>query len=170
MAEVWKPIATWEKYYHISSYGRIKRLARIGTNDKFYPVKILSGSATDSGYVVIKLIDGDRLETIAVHILVARAFLGLPLETKLLVVHINDDLTDNREENLVVVPSSLNSLIGRGLPTRKVRKIDRTGIETVYPSVVEAAKANNILTTSIYRYLKKESVSRKKDIWDYVDS
>jgi DNA-binding XRE family transcriptional regulator len=69
--EVWKPIAGYEEFYHVSNYGRIK---------SFYGKKprILKPALNQKGYLYVNLSMGGETKNFRVHVLVARAFIPNP--------------------------------------------------------------------------------------------
>lgn len=100
--EIWKPIPDWEKYYEVSTLGRVRSLNRV-VNTKGGRTKIHKGIVlaygNSNGYRTVRLrlmtIDQTRL----VHRLVAFAFIK-QIKGKKHVNHINGIKTDNRVENL----------------------------------------------------------------------
>lgn len=93
-AEKWKPVVGYERYYSVSSLGRVRserrgRLLRIQ----------LTGRTTTGGQPRVTLSVGGNLDYALVSKLVAEAFLG-PRPDGLFVRHKNDDSSDNRLENI----------------------------------------------------------------------
>ena len=79
--EEWKPVVECPTRYHISSFGRLKRLATPSKNkkqpDKVIPEKIISGGVTNKGYVRFILKYGGKNNSRYGHRLVALAFIEL---------------------------------------------------------------------------------------------
>lgn len=91
--EVWKSIPNYEGLYEVSSLGRLKSLIRN---------KILSPSK-ECGYLKTSLRKDGKQRKLAIHQLVAMAFLGhIPCGHKSLVNHINKNKLDNRIDNLKI--------------------------------------------------------------------
>jgi hypothetical protein len=119
-AEYWKPVLGYEKYYEISSNGRLKRLAgespfkRDGyeTTTIKHDEVVLKPRETQKGYMEHELItftDGKRKkEKVYVHRLVAQSFLPKPKRGKDQVNHINGNTQDNRYSNLEWVSNDEN--------------------------------------------------------------
>lgn len=95
--EIWKDIKDYEGLYQVSNLGRVKSL-------KFGKERILKGSKSSNSYISINLLKYGKTKWIALHQLVAIAFLNhKPCGYKLVVDHINTIKTDNRLENLQVI-------------------------------------------------------------------
>jgi len=103
MKEVWKDIVDYEGVYQISSFGRVKGLAKtlVYSDGRVYNYKekILKGTLS-RGYPTVHLYDllGGR-ETCPVHRLVAQHFIENP-ESKITVNHIDGDKANNYSTNL----------------------------------------------------------------------
>lgn len=80
MAEVWADVPRYKGFYEVSDQGRVRSLDRVtrGRNGKPRIVRgrILAYSYKCSGYTTVRLSVEGVPETIRVHLLVARAFLG----------------------------------------------------------------------------------------------
>lgn len=95
--EEWRPIEGFPRY-KISNKGRVKSF----TNPK--KPKILRPHQLKNGYLMIHLAKGEEwgsneTESVRIHKLVADAFIPNP-QNKCHILHINQDRTDNRVENL----------------------------------------------------------------------
>ena len=103
--EIWKDIEGYEGYYQISNTGRVKSLERDifsattgeKINHRYEHIKAPVNN-TD-GYPSIKLCVNGVNKTIAIHRLVAQAFVPNP-DGKLEVNHIDMDRTNNNSDNL----------------------------------------------------------------------
>lgn len=101
--EVWKDVVGYEDIYQISSFGRVKGLAKalVYSDGRIYNYKekILKGTLS-RGYPTVHLYDllGGR-ETCSIHRLVALHFVENP-ESKITVNHIDGDKTNNYCSNL----------------------------------------------------------------------
>ena len=69
--EIWKPIAGYEEFYHVSNYGRIKSFKRKK------PI-ILTPALNQNGYLRVHLSLDGKKKNFFVHILVATAFIPNP--------------------------------------------------------------------------------------------
>jgi len=96
MEEIWKNIPQWEGFYQASNLGRIRSLDRVsgkrilkGIVKKFTPDK--------DGYLKLNLWKNQIPHYRSAHRLVLSAFIG---ESKLIVDHIDGDVTNNKLDNL----------------------------------------------------------------------
>ena len=102
MEEIWKPVESLSGALEVSSFGRVRRIARplIYKDGRSGMLKsgLLSGSVGNNGYHVVSFGEGKYL----VHRLVAEAFHGSPQADMVYktVNHLNGDKLDNRPENL----------------------------------------------------------------------
>lgn len=109
--EEWRPIAGLEGRYEVSSFGRVKSVARTETHTKQGKLityrrqeKILKPGLGGNGYLTVAIGLFKQQKSVTIHFLVARAFLpscpGFYGLGDWVVDHINEDKTDNRVENL----------------------------------------------------------------------
>lgn len=111
--ERWIPVVGFEGIYEVSSLGRVQSLDRIvlGKRTRFFKGQELKQRLARGGYPTVQLRNanaGRIFPAIAVHRLMALAFLGPPPDGCDRVCHINDDKTDNRVENLMWGNASIN--------------------------------------------------------------
>lgn len=80
MTEIWKPIAGWQRFYEVSSHGRIRSLARRIKRCNGIPMmiraRIMRTPRGSHGYKCCNLTRGGISTTICVHVAVATAFFG----------------------------------------------------------------------------------------------
>ena len=113
--EEWRDIKNYDGIYQVSNLGRVKSLSRVILHKGKYPIKskekILKAGVTKNGYLTVSLCTYDKKKTMAIHKLVAMAFLNhTPDGTPFLVInHIDFDKLDNRVENLEIVTNRENS-------------------------------------------------------------
>ena len=88
--EIWKPVVGYEGLYECSNLGNIRSLNYRHTN----AIKNLSLSLNKDGYVQVKLWKNCKGKVLAVHRLVAEAFIPNP-NNKPQIDHINTDKTNN---------------------------------------------------------------------------
>lgn len=88
--EIWKPVVGYEGLYECSNLGDVRSLNYRHTNT----IKNLSLSLNKNGYVQVKLWKNCKGEVLAVHRLVAEAFVPNP-NNKPEIDHINTIKTDN---------------------------------------------------------------------------
>ena len=103
LVEVWKDIQDFEGLYQVSSFGRVKSLARLRQtrNGRFAPKRelILKQKISKSGYCVLNLCKNSVKYHFSVHRLVAQAFLENP-EHKPTVNHKDSNKLNNSVSNL----------------------------------------------------------------------
>ena len=113
--EIWKDIKGYEGVYQISSEGRVKSLKRKVSckNGSFRELqeKIVQPLFTKNGYLNLIASKKQFRETLVVHHLVAKHFIGERPEG-MYVDHIDRDRTNNRVENLRYVTAQ-ESVINR---------------------------------------------------------
>lgn len=113
MKEVFKDIEGFEGLYQISNLGRVKSLSRVVHNHlgpRTLKERILKGSLGSNGYYTVNLMKNNKYKAIAVHQLVAMAFLGhKPCGYKLVIDHIDHNRQNNRVDNLQIVTMRQNS-------------------------------------------------------------
>lgn len=113
MQEIWKDVVGYEGLYMVSNYGRIKTVERdcfvSGKNHHTLHIneRILPVSKFKNGYLNRTLSKNGITKTYKVHRLVARAFLGEPLERQV-VNHKDHNRSNNRLDNLEYVTHKEN--------------------------------------------------------------
>ena len=180
--ESWKSIKGFEDSYAISNLGNIKskqRSKQFGRSVKIFPEKILKQSEDKDGYMRIGLSKNSLKKMFFVHRLVAMHFINnsqnLPL-----VNHKDGVKNNNVASNLEWCDSSYNAKhafeIGLskshcGGTSKKVAKINSANNEliTIYKSMSEASRNNDITTQSIsYCANGKQSIA-KGFKWKFID-
>ena len=103
--EIWKPVKGYEEYYEISSYGRLKRLARTWVSGIHGNAKnrrketITQGNKNNYGYMSFDLCKDGKSKKTKIHRLVAQHHLPNPNNHKV-VNHIDGDKSNNHVSNL----------------------------------------------------------------------
>lgn len=173
--EKWRDIKGWEGLYQISSFGRVKSVARRtfsmpfgkGEGSRPIPEKILS-SQDWNGYVSVLFSKNTRESGVSIrqrkhvliHRLVAEAFIPNP-ENKPQVNHIDRNKKNNNVNNLEWVTEFENQRhwrdkfdnppIDKSKWSKRVKCIE-TGIE--YESLLDAARKTGINYNGICRVVK----------------
>lgn len=146
MSERWLPVVDYEGLYEVSDLGRVRSLDRTETiNNRWGPMtRVKKGRVLSPGrrrgYMTVDLrAPGERPRHHLVHRLVARAFLGPHSDGKGLVLHRNDDPSDNRVSNLRWGNASDNSrdavrngVHGQGRKTHCRQGHEYTDANTLY--------------------------------------
>lgn len=103
LVETWKPVKDYEGHYEISSFGRVKSLARVRKSARggIAPLRerIMKLKTSKAGYLVVHLLDHGRTCWPAVHRLVSDAFIENP-DNKPTVNHKDADKKNNNVSNL----------------------------------------------------------------------
>ncbi len=188
--EEWKDIPNYTNRYQVSNFGRIKSLAVIvrkrhkGGQIVNMPYKefIMAIRPLPNGYIRIGLFKNHRQRGFFVHRLVAGAFIPNPTK-KPQVNHLFGNTDDNRVAKLEWATRSENqkhsfSVLGRkpaktfGILSprrRKVVRVDNTTKEkSVYSSITEAAKTNNICISGICQRINNKFKRPHKYTWMYA--
>lgn len=170
---MWKDVKGYEGYYQVSDKGQVRRLYK----DR-YP-KILKNRPS-ANYYTVSLSKNCEKKTLAVHRLVAEAFLERPKGTTE-VNHKDGNKLNNKAENLEWVTQKENALhaskvLGNhafGKPPRKVKAIDPLSGEVVaeYSSVSDAAKAvsANYARSAITLVCQGHNQTAYGYKWEYAD-
>lgn len=97
--ETWRPIAKFNGFYEVSDMGRLRRIARLTRDGRWWRKKILSLKAKKTHYMrTIVMLYGATHDIVA-HVAVLEAFVG-PRPAGLYACHNNGDKHDNRLANL----------------------------------------------------------------------
>ena len=99
--ERWRPVASFEGRYEVSSAGRVRSVARwvaARGGKRLVEGRVLSPSISSGGYPRVTLTDGRRELWVNVHRLVAESFLSG--ESNQVVRHLDGNPANNAVENL----------------------------------------------------------------------
>ena len=114
--EIWRPIAGYEGVYEVSSFGRVKSLARMvkrpTAHDQPIKERIMVQRIGTNGYPKVQLYEskGVRIKKdFGVHRLVAQAFLENP-ENKKCIDHLDGNKLNNNVNNLEWVTYRENNI------------------------------------------------------------
>lgn len=129
MDEIWKPILDFEGLYEVSNLGRVKSLVLTGQGHRNKrSERILRHGINSSGYPLVSLQNNKFKKSLAVHRLVATAFIENPTN-KPCVNHIDGNKSNNMIDNLEWVSFSENNnhawLNGLAKVTDKMRENGR---------------------------------------------
>jgi len=113
--EIWKPVVGYEGHYCVSSLGRVRREYSIGNT---FVGKIKKPSVNADGYLTMNLSAHGKQKRLAVHRLVADAFLG-PRPSDKEINHKNGVKSDNYPGNLEYIThlENVRHAIAAGLTT-----------------------------------------------------
>ena len=128
--EIWRPIVGYEGLYEVSNTGRVRSLDRYVKCDyekyRLHKGKVLSPGKDKDGYLSVVLSCNGKHKKIAVHRLVAQAFIPNPDDLPI-INHKDEDKTNNRVDNLEWCTVKYNMNYG----TRNIR-IRETAIKNGY--------------------------------------
>ena len=174
--EVWIGINGIEKYYQVSSEGRVKSLGRIipNSNNRYKKEKILTPTLDKDGYQQVTLSIDGKVYTKKVHRLVAEHFI-MNEENKPSVNHINGNKADNRVDNLEWATDKeqmkhCKEQLGwnpHHTTNRKRRKVMRSDGK-IYNSIKEAGKENNLFPSNIVMCCQGKVKNIGGYSWEYV--
>lgn len=175
MEEIWKQVRGYEGRYEVSNLGRVRSFAQSKKG------KIISGSLSKKGYVMVKLYNGFRAKkTCPVHRLVATAFIPNPNDLPQ-VNHKDENKENNCVENLEWCTNDYNTHYGtkiarvaaklRCCPTtsKKIFSIDSNGVKQFYDSINEAARQTGLLRPNITKVLMGRRHTCGGLHWCYVE-
>ena len=203
--EVWKTIYGFEGLYEVSNYGRVKSLEREVENKryskkltKFVPSRILKQTVSKKGYYRVGLSRNGNTKRIAVHVIVAKAFLPNPQactqinhkdenkKNNIVFLNCNSEI-DYKKSNLEWCTAKYNANYGtiKQRISEKLKNIYRSrkinstpkiisqsdlegNIIAIYPSTNNASKVTCIDRTGIARCCKGEYAKFKGYVWKYV--
>lgn len=101
--EIWKPVRGYEGLYEVSNRGNVRSIGHYGRTSRgnglhYFEGRVLSIGKSGGGYSQVQLCKNGR-KCKFVHRLVAEAFISNP-DNLPQVNHINENINDNRVENL----------------------------------------------------------------------
>ena len=165
--EIWKPVVGYEGVYEVSNKGRIKSLERIVNtkNRKIHKRESIRNLKKHDGYYYVTLSKNSKHETLAVHRIVAMAFLDKP-NGKNHIDHINTNRLDNRVENLKWCTRLENA---RNPITRQ--RIISLHKNEIYRKHQQDAKIESGKTKKVHKYsLNNEYIDSYKSTMDAARS
>lgn len=185
--EVWKDIPGYEGAYQISNAGRIKSLSRPATNcfqkNRKIKERINSAHLSKTHMFVILRKDGVRKQ-VYLHILLMLVFVGPMPEGCNVVMHLDDDPTNNNLSNLKYGSQSENiqssydkgrrsapwtGIKGEANPGSKpIQQLSANGeMVSRYSGIAEAARQTHIPRTSISYALREKRIVHGF-LWQYA--
>ena len=163
-SEVWKPIEGFEGLYQISNFGKVKSLDRKVINNRTFQLikgKILKPCNNGNNYLYIGLCKNGKIKRIAIHKLVAQAFIPNPNNLPQ-VNHKDENKLNNCVENLEWCTPNYNANYGNRNKKMKKMIIEKYAKKVVqydinknyiteYDSIEETARKNNVTSQAISR-------------------
>lgn len=172
MYEEWRPVEGFEGMYEVSNLGRVRGLDRLipmqtaACGYKKWKGKIISPDVLKDGYYKIGLHKGGKKHMLALHRVVAIAFVEGRTAEKRIINHKDCNPANNRADNLEWCTYAYNSVYegckqrawatrmkrGKGYvnPPRGVDFWKDGKIIERFPSLVEAAKRIGCTATMVY--------------------
>lgn len=125
--EIFKDIRNFEGMYQVSNFGNVKSLPRKMTNGNSFFIskeRILKINKNTQGYSRVVLWKDGKHKNCSIHQLVAITFLGHePCGHNLVVDHINDNISDNRLDNLQIITNRENTCKTQGRYSSKYKGV-----------------------------------------------
>ena len=187
MNENWKDIRNFEGLYQVSSLGRYKSCDRYvihknkwgGTNEVFYPGKIMKWSLNNKGYCIAHLSKNNKKTTMLLHRLVAEAFVPNP-DNLPEVNHEDENKLNNCASNLQWCTRKYNNNYGklnkegrrisRKHIMKKVVQYDLDGnIIAIYEGLRIAKEITGINNVTIARCCEGQQKTSGGYIWKYYN-
>lgn len=171
MREEWRDVVGYEGLYQVSSFGRVKGVARSvkrNGHEVKVPERFLCQTDNSNGYLRVNLSKDNRVKQTFVHRLVAEAFVDNPDGCRY-IDHLDSDRHNNHVENLVWCTQSENisaaysrgrrkyvpmSEEARARVTKKIAKPVVRSDGKIYPSVTSAAR-DLCVTVGMVRHVLK---------------
>ena len=168
--EIWKDVVGFEGLYEVSNLGNVRSLNYRGTRKE----QILKPCKNKGGYLSVILWKGGKIKKFLIHRLVAIAFLENS-NNKPCINHIDCNPSNNCVDNLEWCTYSENTQyaykFGR-LNDRKTPIIAinlKTGEETYFNSLNEAARQLNLYEPNINSVLKGKQKRTGNYTFKYID-
>ncbi|WLF29205.1 NUMOD4 domain-containing protein [Bacillus altitudinis] len=170
--EIWKPIQGFADY-EVSNLGRV-RSYKLGKNGGI--LKPRKTNAKKPYYFLYLLNDKGKYQLVRVHRLVAFAFIPKPIGCNI-VNHIDGNKLNNVATNLEWTDHAGNNRhayetglrVGPKKKFRRVAKICKNGSKTIYKSLAQASRENDISDTSIRRACNGIAKTAGGYEWKFVD-
>ena len=172
--EIWKDIDEYEGIYQVSNLGRIKSLARITIQKHLLNEKILVPCDNGNGYLYINLYKNQKPKRLAIHRLVAKAFIENKNNYNV-VNHKDSNTYNNQANNLEWCNQSYNLKYeyihnNRKLPkTTKVEQLIDNKVINTYISQHEASRQTGIAQSNIFSCLSGKQKTAGGYQWRYVN-
>jgi hypothetical protein len=166
--EEWKDIKEYEGLYQVSSYGKVRSLPKewvIGKGGiKKHDGMILKPGIQTMGYYYVNLYKNKKIKFIAVHRLVAKAFIQND-DNNLVVNHIDGNKINNNSNNLEWISQKANieHALDNNLTNNKGEKNGKSKltekevleIRSLKLSYGKLAKLYNVSPGTIYQIIKR---------------
>lgn len=167
-SEEWREIKGYEGIYQVSSLGRVRSLDRkvkfSDGRERKYGNKILSSKLSNRGYLMVTLWRNRNSQRLAIHRLVAKAFIPNP-DNLPQVNHKDENKTNNRANNLEWCTNQYNNQYSKNT---KIAQYDKQGNKIKeWGSIKEASLHLNIRANHITMCCKGVIKSCGGYCWKY---
>ena len=123
MIELWKDIDGYDGRYQVSNLGRLKSVERQTSAGNYLEERILKQRMDSKGYLRVNLAFDGAQKTVAVHRLVALAFVDKP-DGLNVVNHKDENKLNNRADNFEWCTTQYNISYGTA-PVRRMRRMEQ---------------------------------------------
>ncbi|HDX9078070.1 TPA: NUMOD4 motif-containing HNH endonuclease [Klebsiella oxytoca] len=166
--EMWKPVDGFVGHYEISNLGRVKSLERQGVDGRRIREKILRPTKSQCPYLSVMLVRASSKKRVAVHRMVADAFVKNKFEHNV-VNHIDGNKLNNHASNLEWCTHGHNvrhaiqqNLYEKNRHPIQAERPDGTGY--FFPSILSAYK-HGFTKTLIWACIHGKQITHKGMTW-----
>lgn len=157
--EVWKDIKGYEGYYQVSNLGEVRTIGHKWQRKGIHKIKLHENNGY--GYLMADLHKNNKSKSVAVHRLVAQAFIPNP-ENKQQVNHKDGDKYNNNADNLEWVSKAENCWHRNNILGIRTNRIKDFTTGLVFPSQKSAALYYGVSENLIRMIVKNEIFSDRK--------
>ena len=163
--EIWKSVPGYEGLYEVSNLGRVRSNDRVDSVGRLRKGQTLKPIRHNKGYVYVNLHSDRGIKKEYIHRLVARAFLGEPIQGHD-VDHVNRRRNDNTVANLRYLPVRANRGQSAESKRVKVKQLSKGGrFIAEYASIIEASRETGIHRSCISGVLRGRCTTAGGFIW-----
>lgn len=166
---MWLDVCGYEGLYEVSDQGQVRskdRTVVTRSGPRRYSGRLLTNCLDQGGHYRVTLSQQGKLKSIEVHLLMMRAFKGLPKDDQE-IRHLNGNKKDNRLSNLAYGTKSENQLDCRLTGHDKYRRVIREDGK-IFDSIVQAAEFTDCGPQHITDVCRGQRKTCGGFSWNYV--